>query len=201
MRGQDIFQLWPIVVDGILVMACKKGGDVVDTEVKYLHKVAGDDFDKLYSTYVKDGGAWVLEDKEAAPDQIALAYPDLFPLTQLDSLSASNEADFPAYMMDPPQHRIVGMICLQKEGDIGVIRRFFLRRDYQGQGLGSKMFSVLEDFAKKQALVQLKLDTLSFYPVVQMYQKLGFKLTKSEYWASGVDTVYLEKDLTVKPNL
>lgn len=73
---------------------------------------------------------------------------------------------------------VVGSIGLQKEtNEVAVLKKFFVYKEYRGKefGIGTDLYKALIDFAKKQGLSKIILDTPSKATRSHsFYKKVGF---------------------------
>jgi len=71
------------------------------------------------------------------------------------------------------------MACLKAlEGDIGEIKRMYVRPEYRGQGIGRALLEQLFDEALDIGYVKLRLDSALFMKEAhQLYRAMGFKAT------------------------
>lgn len=71
------------------------------------------------------------------------------------------------------------------------IHMFATRVEYQGKGLGSKLFKVIENEAKNRQIEKLFLRCIDTPNLVTYYEKLGFKKTTNY---STYDPAYLKEE-------
>jgi len=72
---------------------------------------------------------------------------------------------------------VVGTLALMKKGEgRGVLKKFFVRADHRGQKVGLQLYRRLLDFAQKQGIVTIVLDTPSVARAShQFYERAGFR--------------------------
>lgn len=52
-------------------------------------------------------------------------------------------------------NKIVGTIGLEKRGNIGIVRRFYIQEEYQNKRIGTKLYKILEDYSKEKANIKV----------------------------------------------
>ena len=73
----------------------------------------------------------------------------------------------------------VGCIAYRKKaGDMGEVKRLFIKEAYRGRGLSKRLLKTLEAYAREQGCRALYLDTrTTLEPAVALYYSSGFRIT------------------------
>lgn len=90
-----------------------------------------------------------------------------------------------------------GCIALWKlEEGVCEMKRLYLKRDFQGLGLGKKLAQTIIEEAQAKGYKKMKLDTLRrLESANHLYKSLQFTETNSYNYNPEDDVVYFEKDL------
>jgi putative acetyltransferase len=92
---------------------------------------------------------------------------------------------------------IVGTIGLSKvKGkNIGKFRRFYLKKEYRGKGVGQMMFGEMEKFAIKMGFSELWTSTsANHFAAINFLEKAGFSRWKEPLWmARRAHLFYVKK--------
>ncbi|MCM1254251.1 MAG: GNAT family N-acetyltransferase [Clostridium sp.] len=78
---------------------------------------------------------------------------------------------------------VIGTIALMRKGNgVGILKKFFVRKDYRSQKVGLKLYLALLDFSEDKGFTTLLLDTPSVAKDShRFYEKNGFvRITTSE---------------------
>lgn len=51
--------------------------------------------------------------------------------------------------------RVVGTIALENRNNIGILKRFYVAKDYQHLGLGTKLYNTFENYVKKNTNIKV----------------------------------------------
>ncbi|WP_304525884.1 N-acetyltransferase [Halomonas sp. I5-271120] len=74
----------------------------------------------------------------------------------------------------------VGVLRLSHDDMAYYIRDLQIRPDWQGRGVGSQAISFASDIAKDTGVKLLRLCVFSMNPAVALYERLGFRICKTE---------------------
>lgn len=93
----------------------------------------------------------------------------------VDEFESSISPDGVLYLIQA-KDEIVGMGALRKlKGNIGEIKRMYIKPKHQGKGLGKKMLQLLLDKGKEHGFSAICLETGSFMTTAQhLYRSAGF---------------------------
>ena len=93
--------------------------------------------------------------------------------------------------------KIAGCIALRPlEQTICEMKRFFVRPQFRGKGIGRLLAKAIIKKAKDIGYIKMRLDTHnSFKPAIAIYKNLGFKETGAYYENPMLDISYWELDL------
>lgn len=79
----------------------------------------------------------------------------------------------------------------KKDGNVGEVKRLFLRKEYRGRGISKELLKVMEHHAGEQGCTKLFLDTrITLEPAVSLYRDVGFQVV----FQQGL-YIQMEKDL------
>ncbi len=89
---------------------------------------------------------------------------------------------------------IAGCIALKPLNEsICEMKRFFVRQQFQGKGIGKKLAELIVEKAREIGYTKMRLDTHnSFQAAIGIYKKLGFKETSPYYHNPMPDVSYWE---------
>lgn len=95
------------------------------------------------------------------------------------------------------QGKIIGMGGLRDLNGIGEIKRMRIHPDFQGQGIGQMLLTLLENKVKEMGSKTIRLDTTAKQIVAQnLYIKNGYKETgRRRIDSIDTDQIHFEKDL------
>ena len=95
-----------------------------------------------------------------------------------------------AWVAESPQTEIIGQVFLQLESDRpeladgwnrAYLYSFRIKPRYQNQGLGTRMFQVLEDYLIKKRFTRLTLNVArDNAAAIRLYKRLGFQIVAEE---------------------
>lgn len=89
---------------------------------------------------------------------------------------------------------IVGTIAVNKKGKIAELRRWYVDKDFQGKGYGSKLLDKAILFCKENELNKIEFETnKKFLKAHLLYKKRGFKIVREDDWS-----YYMEMELLPK---
>lgn len=77
-------------------------------------------------------------------------------------------------------HSVAGVLRLSHNDRAYYIRDLQIRSGWQGRGLGSQAISFANDIAQKAGVGLLRLCVFSMNPAVALYERLGFRVCKTE---------------------
>lgn len=94
------------------------------------------------------------------------------------------------------QHDLVGCVAVRvRTGDQAELKRLYVRPDFQGQGIGKKLFETAMQSARKMGYQSIVLDTLeSMLTARAIYQSYGFREIDSYYDNPDPTTRYYQYD-------
>ncbi|KGD84564.1 putative acetyltransferase [Pantoea sp. PNA 14-12] len=89
-----------------------------------------------------------------------------------------------------------GTLLLQ-DGNVGEIKRVYIRPEYRGRQLGEQILASLEKFASENSCYQLRLETgIHQQPAIALYRRCGYRLCEAfPPYISDPLSVYMCKDL------
>lgn len=77
--------------------------------------------------------------------------------------------------------KIVGTIAVIKKGDIAELKRWYVDKDFQGKGYGSKLLDKAILFCKENGINKIEFETnKKFTKAHILYKKRGFKIVKED---------------------
>lgn len=50
--------------------------------------------------------------------------------------------------------KVIGTIALENRGNIGILKRFYVDKEYQNLGIGSSLYKVFEDYVKNKTQIK-----------------------------------------------
>ena len=91
----------------------------------------------------------------------------------------------------------VGIVALRKiEDDICEMKRLFVKKNYQGLGIGQKLAEKIIAEAKNRGYNYIRLDTLSsLKKALNLYKYLGFYEIDAYIYNPMDNAIYMEKEL------
>ena len=101
------------------------------------------------------------------------------------------------------EHEIVGFLAA-KRGNFRRIRHsayivIGIRQTFQGQGIGSKLFDKLDEWARKNQLERLELTVeVSNTPAINLYEKQGFSIEGIKRKTMLVDGEFVDEYMMAK---
>jgi putative acetyltransferase len=80
------------------------------------------------------------------------------------------------------EHDIIGTIAIEKQdNNIARLKRFYLKKEYRGKGLGNLLYKKAEDYAKSKKISKFILNTtVKNKQAILFFQKHGFLLKKQK---------------------
>ena len=94
-------------------------------------------------------------------------------------------------------NRPVGIVALRKiENDICEMKRLYVKKNYQGLGIGKKLAEKIITEAKDKGYNYMRLDTLSsLKKALNLYKSLGFYEIDSYIYNPMDNAIYMEREL------
>jgi GNAT superfamily N-acetyltransferase len=93
------------------------------------------------------------------------------------------------------QSEVIGGLCGDILGTCACVDYMWVDEKQRGQGIGSKLFAKLENFAKSKKCTSIQLFTYDFQ-AEKFYKKLGFQsIGIVPKWIEDHDTIFLRKML------
>ncbi len=87
--------------------------------------------------------------------------------------------------------KIVGTIAVIKKGNIAELKRWYVDKEFQGKGYGSKLLDKAILFCKKNKVNKIEFETnKKFLKAHLLYEKRGFKVVREDD-----RSFYMEKEL------
>ena len=117
----------------------------------------------------------------------------------VNNLSNENDLFLGAFS----EHEIVGFLAA-KRGNFRRIRHsayivIGIRQTFQGQGIGSKLFDKLDEWARKNQLKRLELTVeVSNTPAINLYEKHGFSIEGIKSKTMLVDGEFVDEYMMAK---
>ena len=106
-------------------------------------------------------------------------------LEDLDNI----KVNYNLFLVAEDKGKSTGTIGLIKKANLGVLRRFFVKKEFRERGIGKKLYDTLENFAKKTKIEKLILSTSpQMKEAIRFYQKNNFLITKITK-----NKIYMEK--------
>lgn len=119
--------------------------------------------------------------------------PDLYRITEVYQKNKGN------FWIAVETDKVVGTIALSDYGkNRGYLERFYVAKELRRQGLGSKLFSVLLEFAKSNGYKEIFLSTQEDrVSAKSFYAKNGFKRIESlsEDFSHAEDEIFFKLEL------
>jgi N-acetylglutamate synthase-like GNAT family acetyltransferase len=82
-------------------------------------------------------------------------------------------------------NKVIGCIGLQEKNNIGIMKKFFVYKEYRETGIGKKLYDNLLEYSKSYSLKNIVLDTPSnAISSHKIYIKSGFKEIKKKRTSS-----------------
>lgn len=73
-------------------------------------------------------------------------------------------------------NKIIGTIGLEKRGDIGIVKRFYIQEEYQNKRIGTNLYQILEKYSKDTNIKTLYLTCGNVLEKAhRFYKKNGYK--------------------------
>lgn len=115
-----------------------------------------------------------IQNKEAKIDLSIEEQPDL---TDIHSAYERNGGKF---LIAIENKQVIGTIALMmSKNNCGILKKFFVKAAYRGQGVGSALYQALLEYARSKGLKYIILDTPSVATVShRFYERFGFKRIK-----------------------
>jgi ribosomal protein S18 acetylase RimI-like enzyme len=89
--------------------------------------------------------------------------------------------------------KIIGSVrALQIDNKTCYIGRLIVHPDFQNQGIGTKLMNEIENIFNECSRFELITGHKS-YKNIKLYEKLGYKIFKTEKLTENLDLIYLEK--------
>ncbi len=119
---------------------------------------------------------------------------DFYDIPQLNQTLEEITLDFSSqlFLKAVINGRIVGSVRAYQEGEACHVGRLFVHPDYQNRGLGTKLMNEIEALfkdAKRFELLTGHKNSKNLY----LYQKLGYRIIRTEALNDKLTFVYLEK--------
>ena len=94
-------------------------------------------------------------------------------------------------------NRPVGIVALRKiENDICEMKRLYVKKNYQGLGIGKKLAEKIITEAKDKGYNYMRLDTLSsLKKALNLYKSLGFYKIDAYIYNPMDNAIYMEREL------
>lgn len=88
--------------------------------------------------------------------------------------------------------KVIGTIAIINKGNhVAELKRLYVKKKYQGQGLGSKLFDTAIHFCKNNGFTKIEFETnKKFTKAHALYQRRGFRIVKEDE-----NSYYMEKEL------
>lgn len=95
--------------------------------------------------------------------------------------------------------KIAGCVCLREiEENVCEMKRLFVRRNFQGQGVGKRLLEKLLEEARTLGYRKMRLDTFppKMGKAVEIYKSYGFREISPYYFNPYDGVLFMEKDLS-----
>ena len=76
--------------------------------------------------------------------------------------------------------REIGYLSFNDEGDSVYISKLYLMKEYRGKGYGSRMFDIVDNYAKSRGIHRIYLRVNRRNPTVDVYKKKGFEVYEEQ---------------------
>lgn len=87
---------------------------------------------------------------------------------------------------------VMGTVVLKIEGKTGKLRQMAIKTELQGQNIGRKLVTIIEETAKQMGLEEIKLHARHY--AVGFYEKLNYvKTTKPTFLEVGMEHFEMQK--------
>ena len=91
-------------------------------------------------------------------------------------------------------HKVIGCVLFHPEGKSGRMHQLAVAADQQARGLGTQLVRVLEERLRDDGYQSLYKEVR--VPVVEFFQKIGYRQEGELYERSGLDHYRMKKDLS-----
>jgi ribosomal protein S18 acetylase RimI-like enzyme len=92
-------------------------------------------------------------------------------------------------------HKVIGCVLFHPEGDTGRMHQLAVSADHQARGIGTQLVQVLEERLKDDGYQSLYKEVR--LPVIEFFEKIGYRPEGELYERSGLDHRRMRKDLTL----
>lgn len=90
--------------------------------------------------------------------------------------------------------KVVGTVAIINRGDVAELKRLYVEKQYQGQGLGSQLLDTAIQYCQKEGFNKIEFETnKKFTKAHILYEKRGFKTVREDK-----GSYYMEKELDTK---
>jgi ribosomal protein S18 acetylase RimI-like enzyme len=91
-------------------------------------------------------------------------------------------------------HKVIGCVLFHPEGKSGRMHQLAVAADQQARGLGTQLVGVLEERLRDDGYQSLYKEVR--VPVVEFFEKIGYRQEGELYERSGLDHFRMKKDLS-----
>lgn len=83
--------------------------------------------------------------------------------------------------IDVSKNKIIGTIALENRNTVGILKRFYVDKDYQRLGIGSSLYTIFENYAKRKTNIK------------SLYLACGQQLTGAHYFYRKNGWIQIDK--------
>lgn len=91
-------------------------------------------------------------------------------------------------------HKVIGCVLFHPEGKTGRMHQLAVSSDHQARGIGSQLVQALEERLKDDGFSSLYKEVR--LPVIEFFEKIGYRTDSDRYERSGLDHRRMKKDLS-----
>ncbi|MDN5201912.1 GNAT family N-acetyltransferase [Fulvivirgaceae bacterium BMA10] len=116
---------------------------------------------------------------------------------ELDSITKQYTSPSGALLLLKEKNKAIGCVGIRKlEGNIGELKRMFIKKEYRNKGFGKPLLKKGIEMAKVLNYHKIRLDTLpTMEKALKIYTAIGFKEIKPYRYNPIVGTKFLELEI------
>ena len=113
-----------------------------------------------------------------------------FGFFELEELPTEDQSLHLVALMD---NQVVGCVLFHPEGDTGRMHQLAVSSEHQARGVGTQLVQVLEKRLQEDGFKSLFKEVR--LPVIEFFEKIGYRSASDLYEKSGLDHRHMKKDL------
>lgn len=113
-----------------------------------------------------------------------------FGLFELEELPTEEDSLHLVAILD---HKVIGCVLFHPEGDTGRMHQLAVSSEHQARGIGTKLVQFLEERLLEDGFESLYKDVR--LPVIEFFEKIGYRPDSDLFERSGLDHRRMKKDL------